>query len=153
MISEDVLGYHIEFYSDTLRRETVSTCYNCDGCRILHYFWHRHILQRNRFNIFQLWLVWCGVIPDSFLGEHIEFQRDQSKESPCILLLESPFPLFAPCVTFLPHLTHTRREEKRREYISLIKPYLKVVGSCETWMLPLLNVSNNTILVWCLING
>ena len=31
MISEDVLGYHIEFYSDTLRRETVSTCITVMG--------------------------------------------------------------------------------------------------------------------------
>ena len=112
MISEDVLGYHIEFYSNTLRRETVSTCYNCDGCGELHDFWqrfgiahwipHRHILQRNRFTYFNC--DWCGknTITDSFLGEHIGFQRDQSKESTCILLIESPCPLLAPCVTFLP---------------------------------------------------
>ena len=44
MISEDVLGYHIEFYSDTLWRETVSTCYNCDVMSVVNYMISDNVL-------------------------------------------------------------------------------------------------------------
>ena len=49
-ISDNVLGDHIEFYSDT---KAFSTHFDYDLCAKY-------------------------TIPDSVLGEHIEFQRDQS---------------------------------------------------------------------------
>ena len=36
MISENVLGVHIEILQRYIAREAVSTCYNCDGCDKLH---------------------------------------------------------------------------------------------------------------------
>ena len=36
MISENVLGVHIEILQRYIAREAVSTCYNCDGCGKLH---------------------------------------------------------------------------------------------------------------------
>ena len=94
-ISDNVLGDHIEFYSDTeafsthsncdlcgkytfwhstatQRRGTVSTHYNCDWCGKLHDSWqgfgtHRRETGSTYFNG-----DWCvkNTIPDSVLGSH-----------------------------------------------------------------------------------
>ena len=63
-ISDNVLGDHIEFYSDT---EAFSTHSNCDLCG-KYTFWHSTATQRRGTVSTYYNCYWCGKLHDSWQG-------------------------------------------------------------------------------------